>query len=127
MRFTSDSGRRARCRRAGRKRAEFWAAQGYPNLQNARAVRSRNAELRRKLGLIKASSKERIERAAVRDPVAAEHLRQIDLYNPAPLVATISVRPSPELAGAGFVRIDWTVKLNPRVSPVPIWGPNRGV
>ena len=45
--FTSETGRRARQRKAGLAAARYWRAQGFPNLERAREQRSLYAELRR--------------------------------------------------------------------------------
>ncbi len=45
--FNSETGRRARQRKAGLAAARYWRAQGFPNLERAREQRSLNAALRR--------------------------------------------------------------------------------
>jgi hypothetical protein len=39
--FASETGRAARSRLNGRKRAKFWRSQGFPNLVRARAAKAR--------------------------------------------------------------------------------------
>jgi hypothetical protein len=50
--FTSETGRKARCRKAGLAAARYWRKSGFKNLELAREVRRRNVERRRELGLI---------------------------------------------------------------------------
>src|ERR1700761_8826265 len=45
--FTSDTARRARCRKAGLAAARYWREHGFANLERAREQRKRNAALRR--------------------------------------------------------------------------------
>ena len=55
--FTSETGRRARQRKAGLAAARYWRAQGFPNLIRAREARSRYAALRREYQEATASRK----------------------------------------------------------------------
>jgi hypothetical protein len=46
-RFTHETGRKARCRKAGLAAARFWRQYGFANLEKAREQRSLNAARRR--------------------------------------------------------------------------------
>jgi hypothetical protein len=52
--FTSETARRARCRKAGFAAARHWQGRGFENLKLARKRRSRNALLRRLAKMIRA-------------------------------------------------------------------------
>ena len=55
--FTSETGRRARQRKAGLAAARYWEARGFENLERAREARSRYAALRREYQEATASRK----------------------------------------------------------------------